>query len=94
MGLPEDERDLTIGIDIYTDGATGKAAVDAINDLEVDIGVRLGAAMMSGFTLNGLVRDMRWSSTEITVEREQERYLALGTVAYTAAYQVWFGNPQ
>lgn len=90
---PEDRRALALWFDVYASAATGKAAVDAINDLEVEIGAALAAANESGGALHALVLDLRWTGTEMETGTEQSRYIAVARIIYTALYDVYYGNP-
>jgi len=93
MGDPDDQRELALTFEIYTDGVTGMAAVDAINDLDAAIGAALGAGFQAGSPLDGLLLDLRWASILIEMAPEQERYLAQAVITYAATYQLYFGAP-
>lgn len=90
---PDDRRALALTFDVYTAGATGQAAVDAVNDLDVAIGAALGAANQPGGTLDPLVVDLRWTAFECEVSSEQSRFLAFAQIVWTALYDVYFGDP-
>jgi len=93
MGDPDDQRELALTFEVYTDGVTGMAAVDAVNDLDAAIGLALGVGFQAGSPLDGLLLDLRWASTLIEMAPEQERYLAQAIIVYTATYQLYFGAP-
>ena len=93
MGRPDDRRALALTFEVSTDGATGRAAVDAVNDLDEAIGVALGVATLPGGILDDKLLDLRWASTDIEVNAEQERYLAAGVIVYAVTYDLYFGDP-
>ncbi len=93
MGDPEDRRALSLEFHVLAEAATGKACVDAVNDLDELIGASLAVANSPGGTLDPLVLDLRWASTTIEVNVDQELYLAYGIITYAATYDVFYGNP-
>lgn len=92
MGDPTDNRTLALAFDLYTDGETGKIAVDGINDLDEAIGVALGVALGAD-AFSNLLLDLRWTSTDIELNADQDRFMAFGTVTYSVTYAVYFGAP-
>ena len=93
MGRPDDRRTLALTFTVMTDGATGQAAVDAVNDLDEQIGIALGVATSPGGILDADPMDFRWASTEIELNAEQERYLAAAVIVYAVTYDLYFGDP-
>jgi len=93
IGRPDDRRTLALTFEITTDGATGKAAVDGVNDLDEQIGIALGVATSPGGILDDQAFDFRWASTDIETNAEQERYLAAGVIVYAITYDLYFGDP-
>ena len=93
MGSPDDRRTLQLIFDVTTDGATGKAAVDAVNDLDEAIGIALGVATSPGGILDDQSMDFRWAATDIETNAEQERYIADGVIVYAVTYDLYFGDP-
>ena len=93
MGEPEDRRTLSLEFHVLAEAATGKGCVDQVNDLDASIGTRLSVSNSAGGELDTLVLDLRWASTTIEVNVDQELYLAYGIITYAASYDVFYGNP-
>lgn len=90
---PADRRALLVEHDIYTEGKTGLAVVNAIKDLEVAIGAAYAAENVPGGTIDPLVVDLRWWSSAIELASEQEKFIGVATVVYRALFDVYYGDP-
>lgn len=96
MGEPEAAaRELNVDLHIWTEASTGKAAIDAANDLDETMGVALGVASGPGQLLDSLdLFNFQFSnySREVITE-DQDRFWVRATSTYIAGYQTWFGDP-
>jgi len=91
MGNPsfEVEHGQAVTVEIHTEGASGDVAAEAIDALELLV----EGAIASDLKLGGLVEMMTPVSSEMEMQTDQDRVIAVRSIDYLASWRSNFGTP-
>lgn len=91
MGSPtyEVEHIQALTIEIHVEGIDGDICAVAIDQIELEA----EAALASDLTLGGLCEIIYPVSSELEMQAEQDRIIAVRSVVYTIPWRCSFGSP-
>lgn len=91
MGQPayDVEHAQTVTIEIHVDAATGAECAEEIDQIELEV----EAALASDLELGGLVENIVPAGSEMETSTDQDRVIAVRSVAYVAPWRCTFGAP-
>jgi len=73
--------------------AHAQEAVSSLDGTLDQIEVEIRQSLMSDITLGGLVKDMWWISTDITLEGENTKPIGLAEIVFNLSYRVAASDP-
>ena len=68
-------------------------AASTLDDTLDQIEVEIRQALLADITLGGLVKDLWWISTEITLESENVKPIGLAEILFSVSYRVAASDP-
>jgi len=91
MGSPtyEVEHTQALTLEIHVEAADGQLCAEAIDQVELEA----EAALASDLTLGGLCEMIYPLSSELEMQTEQDRVIAVRSVVYTIPWRCSFGSP-
>jgi len=91
MGQPvyEIQHDQVLTCEIHVEAAEGQECAEAIDQIELEI----EAALASDMTLGGICEVIYPAASELEMQTEQDRVIAVRSVNYTIPWRCAFGSP-